>query len=131
MEEELYLGFVRLVGEENDGLYRYEFIFTDKPDEFWGDGFEYKPAGLVNDLMPSDEYITEVHVVKTKIKFDLAQCSTCFGMQDFLDGIVAICYENIDGYTEYPDNRGRLFFFFGDDYQMVEERLAKCGIIML
>jgi hypothetical protein len=75
MEEEdlkdVFLLFVRLIGEENDGYYRYEFIFTDNPDEAWGEGFEHKPACLVNDLMPSDEYITEIHIVKTKIKFDL------------------------------------------------------------
>lgn len=124
MEEELYLGFVRLVGEENDGLYRYEFIFTDKPDEFWGDGFEYKPAGLVNDLMPSDEYITEVHVVKTKIKFDLAQDSTCFGMQDFLDGIAAIAFFVDD---ESNDN---LFFMFGETFENVEKKLAEKNIFL-
>ena len=27
--EDVYLGFIRLIGEENDGYYRYEFIFTD------------------------------------------------------------------------------------------------------
>ena len=27
---DVYLCFVRLIGEENDGMYRYEFIFTDK-----------------------------------------------------------------------------------------------------
>ena len=100
-EEELddvFLCFVNLIGEENDGYYRYEFIFTDNPDEFWGENFEYKPAGLVNDLIPSDEYITEIHIVKTKIKFDLVQNNMCFGMQDCMDGIVALAYENIDDY---------------------------------
>ena len=43
-EEELktaYLCLVRLVGDESDGYYRYEFIFTDNPDEVWGDNLEY------------------------------------------------------------------------------------------
>ena len=44
MEEEVKLGFIRLIGEETDGYYRYEFIFTDNIDEFWGEGFEYKPC---------------------------------------------------------------------------------------
>ena len=133
MEEELkdvFLLFVRLIGEENDGYYRYEFMFTDNPDEAWGEGFEYKPCCLVKDLVPSDEYITEVHIVKTKIKFDLIQNNMCFGMQDAMDGIVSIAYENMDAYESYPDD-GRLFFMFGESIDEVERKLAMKSILML
>lgn len=133
MEEDLkdvFLLFVRLIGEENDGYYRYEFIFTDNPDEAWGEDWEHKPAGLVNDLIPSDEYITEVHIVKTKIKFDLIQNNMCFGMQDAMDGIVSIAYENMDAYESYPDD-GRLFFMFGESLDEVERKLAMKSILML
>lgn len=34
-DKKVYLGFIKLIGEENDGYYRYEFIFTDSIDEFW------------------------------------------------------------------------------------------------
>ena len=127
--ENVYLCFVRLIGEENDGYYRYEFIFTDNVDEIFGENWEFKPCCLVNDLMPSDEYITEIHIVKTKIKFDLVQNNCCFGMQDCLDGIVAIAYENIDEYDDYP-NDGRLVFMFGEDYDEVERKLAIKGVLM-
>lgn len=133
MEEDLkdvFLLFVRLIGEEADGYYRYEFIFTDNPDEAWGEDWEHKPAGLVNDLIPSDEYITEVHIVKTKIKFDLIQNNMCFGMQDAMDGIVSIAYENMDSYESYPDD-GRLFFMFGESLDEVERKLAMKSILML
>ena len=133
MEENLkdvFLLFVRLIGEEADGYYRYEFIFTDNPDEAWGEDWEHKPAGLVNDLIPSDEYITEVHIVKTKIKFDLIQNNMCFGMQDAMDGIVSIAYENMDSYESYPDD-GRLFFMFGESLDEVERKLAMKSILML
>ena len=129
--DEVFLCFVRLIGEENDGYYRYEFIFTDNVDEVFGENWEYKPAGLVNDLVPSEEYITEIHIVKTKLKFDLIQNNNCFSMADALDGIVALAYENIDDYDAYPDDRGRLFFRFGESYDDVENKLAKCGILML
>ena len=128
---DVYLCFVRLIGEENDGYYRYEFIFTDNPDEVFGDDWEYKPAGLVNNLIPSDEYITEIHIAKTKIKFDLIQDNNCFSMQDCLDGIVALAFENIDGYDEYPEDRGRLFFMFGESLDEVENKLAKCSILFV
>lgn len=133
MEEDLkdvFLLFVRLIGEEADGYYRYEFIFTDNPDEAWGEDWEHKPAGLVNDLIPSDEYITEVHIVKTKIKFDLIQNNMCFGMQDAMDGIVSIAYENMDAYESYPED-GRLFFMFGESLDEVERKLAMKSILML
>ena len=133
MEEDLkdvFLLFVRLIGEENDGYYRYEFIFTDNPDEAWGEDWEHKPAGLVNDLIPSDEYITEVHIVKTKIKFDLIQNNMCFGMQDAMDGIVSIAYENMDAYESYPDD-GRLFFMIRESLDEVERKLAMKSILML
>ena len=133
MEEEtkdVSLLFIRLIGEENDGYYRYEFIFTDNPDEAWGDDWEYKPSGLVNTLIPSDEYITEIHIVKTKIKFDLIQNNMCFSMQDCMDGCVALAIENMDSYDNYPED-GRLFFMFGEALEDVERKLALKNIIMI
>lgn len=128
--EEVYLCFINLIGEEVDGYYRYEFIFTDRIDEVFGEDWEYKPAGMVNTIIPSDEYITEVHIVKTKIKFDLIQNNMCFGMQDAMDGIVSIAYENMDTYESYPED-GRLFFMFGESIDDVERKLAMKSILML
>ena len=84
----------------------------------------------MNNLMPSDEYKTETHIVRTNIVFDLIQHNGCFGMQDCMDGIVAVAWENIDDYDEYPEDRGRLFFHFGETYENVEKKLALCGILM-
>lgn len=128
-EKDISLGFVNLVGKEEDGKYRYEFIFTDNVDEFWGEDFENKPCSLMNNLMPSDEYKTETHVVRTEILFDLIQNNGCFGMQDCMDGIVAVAWENIDDYDEYPED-GRLFFMFGESFEDVERKLAMKNIIM-
>lgn len=128
--KETYLCFIKLVGEESDGYYRYEFIFTDNPDDFWGENFETKPCCLVNNLFPSDEYITEIHTVKTKIKLDLIQNNCCFGFQDALDAIVAIAYENIDTYEEYP-NDGRLVFMFGETEDEVSRKLAMKNVLMM
>lgn len=130
-EIDVRLGFIRLIGEETDGYYRYEFIFTDNIDEFWGEDFEQKPCCLVNNLTPKDEYITEIHIVKMKIKLDLIQNNCCFGFQDCTDGIIALAWENVDDYDEYPDERGRLFFMFGETLNKVENKLAMCDILML
>ena len=129
-EEEVKLCFINLIGKENDEYYRYEFIFTDNIDEVFGEDFDQMPACLVNDLMVSDEYITEIHVVKTKIRLKLAQDSCCFAMSDFYDSICAIGYEDISEYDEYPDD-GRLFFFFGETISEVSRKLAMKHIVML
>lgn len=127
--EDLKLCFVNIVGMEEDGKYRYEFIFTDDIDNVWGENFDEKPAGLINNLMVDEQYKTETHVVRTKIKFDLVQHCCCFGMQDCMDGIVALAYENIDDYESYPDD-GRLVFNFGESYFNVESKLAMKSILI-
>lgn len=127
--EDLKLCFVNVVGMEEDGKYRYEFIFTDDIDNVWGENFDEKPAGLINNLMVDEQYKAETHVVRTKIKFDLVQQCCCFGMQDCMDGIVALAYENIDDYESYPDD-GRLVFNFGESYFDVESKLAMKSILI-
>lgn len=133
MEEELndvYLCFIRLIGEENDGYYRYEFIFTDNPDEVWGEDWEHKPIGLINNPIPSDDYLTEIHIVKTKIKLDLIQNNMCFSMQDCLDGIVALAWQNIDELDAYPED-GRIYFMFGESLEDVERKLALKNVLII
>ena len=129
-EEEVNLCFINLIGEEVDGYYRYEFIFTDNIDEVFGESWEYKPAGLVNGLIPSDDYITEIHIVKTKIKLDLIQNNMCFSMQDCLDGIVALAWQNIDELDAYPED-GRIYFMFGESLEDVERKLALKNVLMI
>ena len=128
--DQLYIGFIRLIGPESDGIYNYEFIFTNNIDEFWGENFEYKPCCLCNDLIPNDEYITEIHKIRTKIKFDLVQDNCCFSMQDCMDGIISLAWENIDEYEEYPED-GRLVFNFGETYDEVERKLALKNILII
>lgn len=130
LNENPYLCFIRLIGEENDGYYRYEFIFTNNVDEVFGENFDQKPACLVNDLMVSEEYIYEIHIVKMKIKLDLIQNNCCFSISDAYDGIVSIAWEDISEYDEYPSD-GRLFFRFGETFEEVGEKLALKNVLML
>lgn len=128
--EELYLCFIRLIGEENDGYYRYEFIFTNDVDNVFGEDFDQKPACLVNNLMVDDEYITEIHIVKMKIKLDLIQDNCCFSISDCYDGIISIAWQSLEGLEEYPQD-GRIFFKFGETIEEVENKLAIKNIVML
>jgi hypothetical protein len=128
--EDVRLCFIRLIGEENDGYYRYEFIFTDNIDEVWGEGFDEKPACLVNGLMVEDKYITEIHIVKMKIRLDLIQDNCCFSVSDCYDSIVSLGWQNLDFEEEYPED-GRIFFRFGESLEEVENKLAMKNILML
>lgn len=121
-EGDLKLGFVRYVGTESGKVNLYEFIFTTNPDEFWGVNFEYKPAGISNGVEPDSKYFQKVERIRTILEFDLIQDSGCFSMQDSMDGIVALAWENIDHYDEYPEHR--IYVNFGESYHDVESKLA-------
>ena len=127
--KDVFLCFIRLIGEESDGFYRYEFIFTDNIDEFWCENADQKPACLINDIKPLDEYVTEVHIVRTKIKLELIQDNCCFSVSDAMDGIVSLAWEDISAYDEYPQD-GRIFFKFGESMEEVENKLAMKNILM-
>lgn len=128
-DETIRLAFIKLIGEETNGEYRYEFIFTDRIDEFWCENAEYKPCCLVSDINPIEEYVTKIYTLKTKIKLDLIQDNCCFGFQDCTDNIVALAYENTDNYEEYPED-GRLFFMFGETYEEVERKLSIKNLLL-
>lgn len=125
---DLYLGFIHYIGEDSDGLNQYEFIFTDNPNEFWGEDFNESPACLCNNLIPDDNYITTRRLIKTSIKLDLIQNNCCFSVSDALDGIVSIAWLSLDGLDEYP-SQGRIFFMFGEEYNTVEKKLALYNIL--
>ena len=129
-DESVVLGFVRLYGEEFDGIKTYELIFTNDKENFWGENFEYKPCCLCNGIIPDDKYITEVHKIKTKIPLCLVQNSCCFGMQDAIDGCVALAYEDITGLEEYPKD-GRLVLTYGMTFDEVDDSLHEKGILIM
>lgn len=121
------LCFVRNVGNDIDGNNLYELLFTEESDTFWGEGFEYMPASLVNELTPNQDSYSVVKSIKTNLKLSLATESCCHSMQDCIDGIIALAYEDISGYDEFPDE-GRLVLHFGDSYSDVELKLMERGI---
>ena len=127
--EDLKLGFVRLIGTETGGLNIYELIFTYFIDEFWGEGFNYQPAALCNNLEPEQKYISRIYKIKTAIKLNtIGECG-CFSMQDCMDGVVSLAYESLLGLDAYPEE-GRLVLQFGDSYEEVREMLAKKRILL-
>lgn len=122
------LCFIRHVGEDVEGLNIYEFLFTKMADEFWGENFEYMPCCLCNELVPDENMYDVIKIVKTKLKLGLIQNSCCFSFQDCIDQIVALCWEDISTYDEYPEE-GRLVLNYGMEYHDVVEALSEKNIV--
>lgn len=121
-----FLCFINLIGEENNGIYRYEFIFTNDIDNF--EVIEdNEPCCLSETIEPSTYEI--IHIVKMKIKLDLIQDNCCFSFKHAKLGIVSIAWEDISGYEEFPED-GRIFFRFGESLEEVENKLAMKNILM-
>ena len=122
-----FLCFIKLIGEENDNYFRYEFFFSNDINKFEIDE-DNNPCCLAEKIEPK-QYDTE-HIVKMKIKLDLIQNNCCFSFEHARLGILALAWENMDGYDEYPEE-GRIFFKFGETLEEVENKLAMKNILML
>lgn len=131
-DKPLFLFMIKYVGEDIDEMNNYEFLFgyEEQMDTFWGDNFDQKPACLCNDIEPLEDTFDTIKKIRMKIKLDLAQESCCHSMADCIDGIIAVAWENIDDYEEYPQD-GRLIFQFGEEYETVEDKLARKGVLIL
>ena len=124
-----FLCFVRYMGKDLDGKNAYDFLFTDTIEEFWIDGSENVPVCLQKDFEPTvDMYVSSIRI-KTDMTLKLGQDNCCLSYQDVMDKILAIAYEDISEYSEYPDER--LVVFYGEAYADIIELLKgkKCEII--
>ena len=100
----------------------YEFIFGENSnEELWGEDWDSIPAhGKPGP--PEMNYISKVGVLEgSKIKLDLVQNSDYFGMEHALDNVIALGWESYEEDDESEDER--LVFHFGDDLQVVKDKL--------
>ena len=120
MSNDLFLIYINRVGQDVNGFYTYEFLFnttTDISQEDW----DFNINCSKTDVFPNESNYVASYIVYTKINLSLIQDSCCFGMKQCQDGVIALGYENIDDYEEYPEHR--LVFHYGDDFKSVEENL--------
>lgn len=118
--------FVDKAGKDINGNNIFEFYFSDNADNLDIDGWDEGMAGLCDGLAPEKSQCGIV-TASTGVPFDLVQDQTCFGMVDAVNGIIALAWENIDYYEEYPEE-GRLIFKFGESEAMVRKKLSIRGI---
>lgn len=126
MNEE-YLGFVAEIGRTTDRKYMYRFDFTYDPDSLWGEFFNIPPACIIPDLAPDPNCLSHTAKIVSPVKLMTAKENACFSMQDCIDGIIPLCFSEIDENTiEFKDKP--LKFRFGEKRETVEMKLSACGL---
>lgn len=118
--------YIVYVGKDTDNLNVYQFLLATDIENVFSEGWGEKPSSNISNsiLMIDEEMYEYVKELKTDIELDLAQDNSCFSMQDCRDNIIALAYENIDNYEEYPED-GRIVIHFGDNIDKVEKMFAK------
>ena len=118
--DNLFLIYINKIGQNWKGEYLYEFIFADNIKDVDGEGWDAYPASSTPEP-PETKYIQEVGTLKTTLNLDVIQDSQSFAVWDAVDGIIALAWENLDDYEEYPDSR--ISFNFGEEKNKVTETL--------
>ena len=122
MNDNLKLVYVNPIGKNSSGWYEYEFFFSKTPDIVWGQDWNVPSPASCGDMKPDETTYNVVKRLKSNIPFSCAQQNTCFSMKHCVDGCIALCYENINGYNDYPEPY-RIVFQYGEDSESVMEKL--------
>ena len=124
----MVLTYINLIGKDYNDNYLYDFIFSTNVNNIDGLEWENSPASK-RPKPPYSKFISGVGRVETTISFDLIQNSDTFSMWDSVDLVIALGWENISGYEDYPKNR--LVFNFGETLDDVSSKLKRNDITMI
>lgn len=118
----LFLVYVNPIGKDSNGLYQYEFFFSETPETVWGEDWNVAcPAACENTLPDSSTY-SHVEILKTNMPLFCVQENACFSIQDCIDGLICLAAEDISTYSEYP-SPFRIVLHFEETYESVVEKL--------
>ena len=129
MEQE-YLAFVDEIGRTIDGKYLYRFDYCKDTEIVWGNYFNITPAIIVPNIQPDNNCLSKTEEVISEKKLELAKTNGCFSMQDCIDGIISLCFSQINDDESIYYNGEPLKFDFGEKLEDVRERLTKCGFTL-
>ena len=125
--DDFKLIYVLDVGQNYKGEAIYEFLFSDTTNNVEGEDWDVYPASG-KPTPPRRSIIKAVGSLLTELKLDVIQNSDTFSVYDATDGVIALAWENINDYDEYP--KIRLVFRFGDTLSNVREKLNSKKIIL-
>ena len=104
------------------GLYEYEFIFSDTPEIVYGPDWDYPNPSICSSVAPDPSTYNLVKKVRTSYKLRTIQEMSCYSMEYAMNNIIALGWIDIEGLEEYPEN-GRMVFHYGDSLEKVAELL--------
>ena len=125
--ENLFLVYINRVGKDYKGEFIYEFIFNDVIKNIDGDEWDNYPAAGRPEP-PHKSFIKKVGKLESELNLEVIQNSDTFSVWDAVDGVIALAWENIDGYEVYPEHR--LCFKFGEPIKEVETKLYEKDLIL-
>lgn len=125
-DDKLYLIYVHKIGENSNGNFEYDFLFSKRPDVAMGIGWEttafiYQDTG---DKKPENKYIDKTYKLISDIELIGIQEMDEFRMLDSVYGIVSLAWELIEDYSlseTLPEDL--LTFRFGEPKEEVEKKL--------
>ena len=121
------LVYIYEVGSNCTEEYIYEFLFAEDTENIDGDLWDAYPASG-RPSPPASELIHKVGRLTSELKLDLIQNSDTFAVWDAVDGIVALGFEDISDYEEYPESR--IYFTFGEDIKSVVDKLYEKDMVL-
>lgn len=121
MEEKLV--YIKEISKNIDGIYEYDFYFSEIPDIVWGQDWNVYNPSSCEDLTPEETTYNSIYRVKTTLPLKTIQKTTCYSMEYATYNIIALAWIDIENLDEYPEN-GRMVFHFGDEKEKVEELLS-------
>ena len=122
-EDNLYLVYVEPVGLNSHDLFEYEFLFSETPDVVWGEDWAEQCPLACENMRPSSDMISVIKRLTTLVPFGVAQRNTCFSMQDCIDGIIPLLFDE-------PYDDEFMMLPFGIPMSEVEEILAEHGLVI-
>lgn len=122
-----YLAFVDEIGQTSDGKYIYRFDFSLDKEVVWGAYWNIAPANLIPDICPDKKCLSRRFKATLPYKMEVACKNPCFSMQDCIDGVISMCFPDID--NKYLTLNGKpLVFNFAEEYVDVVEKLKNVGV---
>ena len=120
--------YINGLGSNYKGENIYEFIFSENIEDVWGEEWEARPANGYPGP-PDIEHVKKVGTLTNgEITLELVQNSDVFSVQDGIDGVIAIGWENEEE-IDFSMVK-RLVFRYGDKEQEVKDKLYERDFVL-
>lgn len=114
--------YIHNLGLNAENKFHYNFYFIPNSMELCNENWQEDNVGLFNERYITDEN-TITYSLISQIPLALITNNLCLGMKHAIDGVVALGWEDISDYEEYPDE-GRLVLYYGMSLEEVNELLS-------